>query len=51
MAAFAGLGIDRLMCLQQMGRIPHEAVMGSIAGIGALIPEFDGQPEERRICP
>jgi alkanesulfonate monooxygenase SsuD/methylene tetrahydromethanopterin reductase-like flavin-dependent oxidoreductase (luciferase family) len=41
LAAFADLGIDRLMCLQQMGRLPHDAVMGSIARTGALIAEFD----------
>jgi alkanesulfonate monooxygenase SsuD/methylene tetrahydromethanopterin reductase-like flavin-dependent oxidoreductase (luciferase family) len=39
--AYADLGIDRLMCFQQVGRIPHERVLESIRLIGGLIPEFD----------
>ena len=39
--AYADLGIDRLMCFQQVGAIAHERVMKSIELIGGLIPEFD----------
>jgi alkanesulfonate monooxygenase SsuD/methylene tetrahydromethanopterin reductase-like flavin-dependent oxidoreductase (luciferase family) len=38
--AYAGLGIDRMMCLQQIGGIPHEKVLKSIRLIGELIPEL-----------
>jgi alkanesulfonate monooxygenase SsuD/methylene tetrahydromethanopterin reductase-like flavin-dependent oxidoreductase (luciferase family) len=38
---YADLGIDRLMCLQQIGSIGDEEVMTSIRLIGDLIPEFD----------
>jgi alkanesulfonate monooxygenase SsuD/methylene tetrahydromethanopterin reductase-like flavin-dependent oxidoreductase (luciferase family) len=39
--AYAELGIDRLMCFQQVGAIPHERVLESMRLIGGLIPEFD----------
>ncbi|HEY0639473.1 MAG TPA: LLM class flavin-dependent oxidoreductase [Pseudonocardiaceae bacterium] len=39
--AYADLGIDRLMTFQQVGALPHEAVMKSMRLIGDLIPEFD----------
>ena len=39
--AYADLGIDRMMCLQQMGGIGHEEVMESIRLVGGLIPDFD----------
>jgi len=39
--AYADLGIDRLMCFQQVGALPHESVMQSIRLVGELIPEFD----------
>jgi alkanesulfonate monooxygenase SsuD/methylene tetrahydromethanopterin reductase-like flavin-dependent oxidoreductase (luciferase family) len=39
--AYADLGIDRMMCLQQMGGMEHDAVMKSIRLIGDLIPELD----------
>lgn len=39
--AYADLGIDRLMCFQQVGALPHESVMKSIRLVGDLIPEFD----------
>ena len=42
LAAFADLGIDRLMSFQQVGRIPHDAVLRSMRMVGALIPELDG---------
>ncbi|MFC4857942.1 LLM class flavin-dependent oxidoreductase [Actinophytocola glycyrrhizae] len=42
--AYADLGIDRLMCLQQIGSIPDDAVTTSIRLIGDLIPEFDRAP-------
>ncbi|OLF13819.1 luciferase [Actinophytocola xinjiangensis] len=38
---YADLGIDRLMCFHQVGRLPHESVLRSIRLIGELIPEFD----------
>ncbi|NQZ97867.1 MAG: LLM class flavin-dependent oxidoreductase, partial [Myxococcales bacterium] len=34
------LGLDRLMCLMQMGPLRHEVVMSSIRNAGELIPEF-----------
>ncbi|NQZ96570.1 MAG: LLM class flavin-dependent oxidoreductase [Myxococcales bacterium] len=38
---YADLGIDRLMCLMQMGGLRHEAVMASIERTGrVLLPEF-----------
>ena len=37
----ADLGVDRLMCLMQMGPLPHETVLRSIRDAGEiLIPEF-----------
>ncbi|HEX6470203.1 MAG TPA: LLM class flavin-dependent oxidoreductase [Streptosporangiaceae bacterium] len=39
--AFADLGVDRLMCLHQIGSLPDDAVLKSIRLIGELIPEFD----------
>jgi alkanesulfonate monooxygenase SsuD/methylene tetrahydromethanopterin reductase-like flavin-dependent oxidoreductase (luciferase family) len=39
--AYADLGIDRLMCLHQIGSIPDDAATTSIRLIGELIPEFD----------
>ncbi|WP_438021073.1 LLM class flavin-dependent oxidoreductase [Sorangium sp. So ce315] len=41
MKVYQDLGIDRLLCFQQVARLPHEAVMSSIRQIGKLIPEFD----------
>jgi alkanesulfonate monooxygenase SsuD/methylene tetrahydromethanopterin reductase-like flavin-dependent oxidoreductase (luciferase family) len=41
MKLFADLGIDRLMCFQQVGSLPHDKVMKSIRLVGELIPEFD----------
>ncbi|HYY45148.1 MAG TPA: LLM class flavin-dependent oxidoreductase [Actinomycetota bacterium] len=38
---FADLGVDRLMCLHQIGSLPDDAVLKSIRLIGELIPEFD----------
>ncbi|GAB3157925.1 LLM class flavin-dependent oxidoreductase [Amycolatopsis stemonae] len=38
--AYANLGIDRMMCLQQIGGIPHEKVLKSIRLIGELIPDL-----------
>jgi alkanesulfonate monooxygenase SsuD/methylene tetrahydromethanopterin reductase-like flavin-dependent oxidoreductase (luciferase family) len=44
--AYAGLGIDRLMCLHQIGNLPDDKVTTSIRLIGELIPEFDrGRPD------
>jgi alkanesulfonate monooxygenase SsuD/methylene tetrahydromethanopterin reductase-like flavin-dependent oxidoreductase (luciferase family) len=41
MEKYRDIGTDRLMCLMQFGRIPHAAVMRSIALAGeALIPRF-----------
>ncbi|MDF3148270.1 MULTISPECIES: hypothetical protein [unclassified Streptomyces] len=39
--AYADLGIDRLMCFQQVGALPHESVLRSMRLVGELIPEFD----------
>jgi hypothetical protein len=41
MKIFQDLGIDRLMCFQQVGRIPHDKVMKSIRLVGEMIPELD----------
>lgn len=42
------LGVDRLMCLMQMGSIPHERVMRSIRDAGELlIPELAGDERPR----
>ena len=38
---FQDLGIDRLMCFQQVGQLPHDKVMKSIRMVGDLIPELD----------
>ncbi|MEU6252302.1 hypothetical protein [Streptomyces sp. NPDC047043] len=38
---YADLGIDRLMCFQQVGALPHGSVLSSIRLVGDLIPEFD----------
>jgi alkanesulfonate monooxygenase SsuD/methylene tetrahydromethanopterin reductase-like flavin-dependent oxidoreductase (luciferase family) len=43
MQLFADLGIDRLMCFQQVGSLPHDKVMKSIRLVGELIREFDPQ--------
>jgi alkanesulfonate monooxygenase SsuD/methylene tetrahydromethanopterin reductase-like flavin-dependent oxidoreductase (luciferase family) len=40
---FQELGVDRLMCFQQVGSLPHDKVMKSIRLVGELIPEFDPQ--------
>jgi alkanesulfonate monooxygenase SsuD/methylene tetrahydromethanopterin reductase-like flavin-dependent oxidoreductase (luciferase family) len=38
---FRDVGLDRLMCLVQMGEVPHERVLDSISLIGSeLIPHF-----------
>jgi alkanesulfonate monooxygenase SsuD/methylene tetrahydromethanopterin reductase-like flavin-dependent oxidoreductase (luciferase family) len=42
MAGFRDIGVDRLMCLVQMGAVPQDQIIGSIARIGAqLLGEFD----------
>jgi alkanesulfonate monooxygenase SsuD/methylene tetrahydromethanopterin reductase-like flavin-dependent oxidoreductase (luciferase family) len=41
MKTFRDLGVDRLMCFQQVGRLPHDKVMKSIRLVGEIIPEFD----------
>ncbi len=43
MKHYQDLGIDRLMCFQQVGSLPHDKVMKSIRMVGELIPEFDPQ--------
>jgi len=41
MARFRDIGVDRLMCLVQMGEVPHAEVLGTIRRIGReLIPQF-----------
>jgi alkanesulfonate monooxygenase SsuD/methylene tetrahydromethanopterin reductase-like flavin-dependent oxidoreductase (luciferase family) len=47
MKLFAELGIDRLMCFQQVGSLPHDKVMKSIRRVGELIPEFDPHHQPR----
>jgi len=42
LAAFAELGVDRLLTLHQLGPLPHQAVLRSIRRLGALVPELDG---------
>lgn len=41
MQVFRDLGIDRLMCFQQVGALPHDKVMKSIKLVGELIGDFD----------
>ena len=42
MARYRDIGVDRLMCLVQMGEVPHDAVIRTIRLIGErLVPEFD----------
>ena len=42
MAKFRDIGMDRLMCLVQMGEVPHEDVLDTIGLIGEqCIPRFD----------
>ena len=49
MEKYRDIGTDRLMCLMQFGRIPHAAVMRSIALTGeSLIPAFAHGLEARR---
>lgn len=47
MQLLADLGIDRLMCFQQVGSLPHDKVMKSIRLVGELIQEFDSQHRHR----
>jgi hypothetical protein len=42
------LGVDRLMCLMQMGSIPHEVVMRSIRDAGELLIPEVGRTRIRR---
>lgn len=44
MQVYADLGIDRLMCFQQVGSLGHEQVMKSIRLVGQLIPELERIP-------
>ena len=40
---FAELGVDRLMCLTQFGRLPHRRVARGLQNVGEhLIPHFQG---------
>jgi alkanesulfonate monooxygenase SsuD/methylene tetrahydromethanopterin reductase-like flavin-dependent oxidoreductase (luciferase family) len=39
--AYADLGIDRMMCMQQIGGIGHDEVVKSIRLVGELIPDLD----------
>lgn len=43
MKRYEEIGIDRLMCFQQVGQIRHAEVMRSIRLIGELIPEFHSE--------
>ena len=50
MQGFADIGLDRLMCMMQIGALSHEAVMQSIRRVGEiLLPEFAGR--ETRSAP
>jgi len=41
MSKFKDIGLDRLMCLVQMGEVPHEKVLRTMRLIGReLIPYF-----------
>ena len=41
LAGYEALGVDRLMCLMQMGELPHEQVLSSLRAAGKfLIPEL-----------
>ncbi|TVS09285.1 MAG: LLM class flavin-dependent oxidoreductase [Gammaproteobacteria bacterium] len=41
MSGFRDIGVDRLMCLMQMGEVPHDKVVSSMRRIGReLIPHF-----------
>jgi len=41
MRGFADIGVDRLMCMMQIGALPHERVMASIRRVGErLLPHF-----------
>ena len=41
MTAYAGLGIDRLMCLMQFGALPQERILSSLRHVGEhLVPHF-----------
>lgn len=41
MEKFRDIGVDRLMCLMQMGEVPHEQVLSSMRRAGReLIPHF-----------
>ena len=43
MERYAAAGVDRLMCLMQMGRVPHDVVMESIRITGEeLVPKLAG---------
>jgi alkanesulfonate monooxygenase SsuD/methylene tetrahydromethanopterin reductase-like flavin-dependent oxidoreductase (luciferase family) len=43
LARYADLGVDRLMCLMQMGHLEHRYAMRSIRTLGKqLIPELSG---------
>ena len=42
MKRYEEIGIDRLMCFQQVGQLTHDQIMGSIRQVGQLIPEFEG---------
>lgn len=42
MQRYKDIGIDRLMCFQQVGHLPHEHIMKSMRLVGQhLIPQFD----------
>ena len=41
MERFRDIGVDRLMCLMQMGEVPHKQVVASMRRIGRdLMPHF-----------
>ncbi|PRQ06225.1 LLM class flavin-dependent oxidoreductase [Enhygromyxa salina] len=41
MEAYRDLGVDRLMCFQQVGGLPHDKVMKSMRLVGEMIESFE----------
>ena len=46
MEKYRNIGCDRLLCLTQFGRVPHEAVMRSIRLIGERLMEHFAERED-----
>lgn len=49
MERYRDIGVDRLMCLMQMGEVSHQSVMQSIDITGSeLVPWFAGEVQQQR---